>query len=101
MPVRFPRAKPRRAHFVAAWRKHCGWTQDRLAERLGISKSSISRIEHGHQPYSQDFLQACADLFGCEPADIISRDPAEPEDVWSAWQAVPNGDRPRVLAAIK
>ena len=35
------------ARTITAWRLSRGWTQDDLASRAGISKSSVSQIERG------------------------------------------------------
>ena len=32
------------------WRKHMGWTQARMAERLGYSVEHISRMENEFKP---------------------------------------------------
>ena len=39
-------------------------TQEQLAEKIGISKSTISRIESGNQSPSLDFMQKLADGMG-------------------------------------
>jgi DNA-binding XRE family transcriptional regulator len=45
------RRAPERGHQVAAARKRAGVTQQVLADRIGVAKSTIARIELGqHQP---------------------------------------------------
>lgn len=65
----------RRRHFIREWREHRGFTQDGLAEILDTTKASISRIESGKQAYTQDFLEAAADVLGTHPGDLLSRMP--------------------------
>lgn len=68
--------------FIREWRKDRNLSQDRLVERvrervLSFSKSSLSRIENGRQPYSQPILEAIAWAIGdgCQPQDLIMREP--------------------------
>ena len=52
---------------------------DRASERLNsFSKSTLSRLESGQQPYSPDILEALAWALECTPADLIARDPSSP-----------------------
>ena len=51
MPSKRNRRAPERGHRVAAARKRAGLTQQALADRTGLAKSTIARIELGvHQP---------------------------------------------------
>lgn len=92
--------------FFREWRKHRGLTLQRLADRLeGVTTyASLSRIERGRQPYDRKILEAVADALDCEPADLLSRDPAAPD--YKAWRII-NGMKPeqreqavRVLEAL-
>lgn len=65
----------RRRHFVREWRKFRGLTQEQLAEKLETTKANISRIENLHQGYTQDFLEACADVLKIEPAALLTVNP--------------------------
>jgi transcriptional regulator with XRE-family HTH domain len=69
--------KRRRRHFVRDWRKFRGLTQERLAEQLNTTKANISRIENLRQGYTQDFLDACADVLKVEPAALLTQNPFE------------------------
>ncbi len=66
---------PRQRTYLREWRKAKGWTQDVLAEELGISGSQLSRIERAEQAYNQDLLEHAANLLGCSTADLIMRPP--------------------------
>lgn len=64
----------RRTHqrwFLKEWRVHRGYTQDRLAEMVGLSKPHISLLERGGRQYTQELLEAFAEALRCEPADLI------------------------------
>jgi transcriptional regulator with XRE-family HTH domain len=65
----------RRRHFVREWRKFRGLTQEKLAEKLDTTKANISRIENLHQGYTQDFLEACAEVLKVEPAALLTQNP--------------------------
>jgi len=75
--------KPRKSYqptLLKVWRIHRGLTQERLAERVGTTKATISRLEKGRMGYSQPMLERIAEALNCGPADIISRRPGEPID---------------------
>jgi transcriptional regulator with XRE-family HTH domain len=67
--------KRRRPHFIRAWRKFRGLTQEQLADRLHTTNANISRIENLRQGYTQDFLEVCADVLGTDPAALIAHAP--------------------------
>lgn len=101
MPRRIAHNPKRRPTFVREWRHYRNLTQDTLAERVGTTKTSISRIEAGEQPYTQDFLEACAEALMCEPADLLMRDPTDPEGIWSLWDSAKPAERRRVVRVLK
>jgi hypothetical protein len=51
-----------------------------------MSVGNLSQIERGEYAYNQDTLEALADALSCEPADLIMRNPADPEAPWSIWE---------------
>ena len=59
-------------HFLKAWRKHRGLTQDQLAERVEVTHGAISQVETGRTGYSQPLLEAAASALNCRPGDIIN-----------------------------
>ena len=97
MARRFPRRQQRLKTFIRSWREHRRLTQDQLADRLDISKAQLSRIENGQQPYSQDFLEACAEALGTDPASLIMRDPDDPDAIWSIWDTAKPGVRRQIV----
>lgn len=73
-----PRQKParkRRRHFFREWREKRFPNQSAAEEALGWSQSKVSRLEGGATPYNQDDLEHAAEIYGCTPADLISRAP--------------------------
>jgi transcriptional regulator with XRE-family HTH domain len=103
-----PHPKPvRRPTFIRAWRKHKELTLAQLADRLqvelelDISEGQLSRIERGETPYSQDILEAVAQVLRCEPADLIMRDPARPDAIWTLLDGLKPAEREQAIAVIK
>ena len=94
-----PNAKP--THFIKEWRKHRGLSQQRLADRLDVTKGAISQLEQGRVGYTQPMLEALAYALMCEPADLIMRNPLQTEPIWSIWDKVPESERPRVIEIMQ
>lgn len=95
--------KPTHPFYLKQWRTHRGLTQQRLADRVSLSKPFISEMERGIKGYSQETLEALAEALMCEPADLLMRDPTSPEPIWTIWDRVPQvkrDDALRMLAAL-
>lgn len=88
-------------HFIREWRKFRELTQLQLAERIGIDKTYLSKIESGKRRYDQPFLEAAADVLRCEPADLIMRDPTDPDGIWSVWDSLAPAQRAQVVDIAK
>lgn len=90
-----PKPKPIPLH-LRAWRKLRDLSQAQLAERIGVSDATISRIESGEQNWDQEFLKAAADALRCAPADLLMRDPSQPGAIWSIWESAKPGEREQI-----
>ena len=55
---------------VCELRKEAGWTQERLAATVGVSRQSINSIERNRYVPSLELALKFAHVFGC-PADEI------------------------------
>lgn len=99
MPKRiaYPKKRPRRRTFFKEWRVFRGLSQEQLASRLDTSVASISRIENGTQPYTQDVLEALADALMTDPASLLMRNPEDPEAIWSIWDNAKPGERQMIV----
>jgi transcriptional regulator with XRE-family HTH domain len=106
MPPRFgSNSFRKRRTFLKEWRQFRDLTQDEVLRRLEalgaeLSKPSISRLENGHQPYSEPVLCALADVYQCEPSDLIGRDPLMGESIDAMVIQMPKPDRDRVMAVV-
>jgi transcriptional regulator with XRE-family HTH domain len=74
----------RKRTYIRAWREKRGYTLDDMIGRLDvlglkITGASLSRIERGIQPYSQDILEAIAGALNLSVADLVENDPNVPE----------------------
>lgn len=49
-----------------------GWTQQELAERIGVSRVAISHFEMGLQVPSERTIALLAGIFGVEPAALVA-----------------------------
>jgi transcriptional regulator with XRE-family HTH domain len=49
-----------------------GWTQEQLAEKLGIQKSAIAKYENGRiENIKRTTIMRMASLFGCDPCYLL------------------------------
>lgn len=69
--------------YLKEWRKAAHKTQAQVVAaleamedpNLPTTEASLSRLENGKQPYSERVLLALADIYGCEPWELIGRNP--------------------------
>lgn len=107
-------------HYLRQWRKAAGLSlegvrdkaealfQDRVVaegeeidlNKIGLSHSTLSRIESFKVPYNQKLLEVLAEVYGTDVASLIIRDPTEPEGIWSIYDQIPVTERPRALKVI-
>ena len=90
---------------IAERRRAINWTQDRLAERLGVEAETVSRFERGVTVPSLHTLDRLARALKTRAADLLSESSTEPSDQAiriSAWlDGVPERDRIFVVDQIK
>jgi transcriptional regulator with XRE-family HTH domain len=55
---------------IVALRQLTGWSQTQLAERAGLQRTHVSRIEAGKYAVTRETIQAIAEAFGMT-VDII------------------------------
>lgn len=92
---------------LAQCRKRAGVSQEKLAEALSLTRTSITNIEHGRQPIQLPTLYAIADALGIEPMDLMPglakvavETPADREHLktlsvkTTTWLAKVSGDLP-------
>lgn len=88
--------------FIKAWRKHRELTQDQLADAIGITTASLSRIENGKQPYNQRQVEQIATVLRCSTGDLLSRDPsAKSADIVEIWDRISADKRDQARAVLQ
>lgn len=112
---------PRPKHFLRQWREHAGLSltgvkekaealfEDRIVaegeqvdlKKIGLSHSTLSRIERFEVPYNQALLEVLAEVYSTDPASLIMRDPTDPEGIWSIYDKVPETERPVALRVLQ
>ena len=92
---------PARRAFFREWRKHRHLTLEQLADRIGMTHASVSRIERSLQKWDQDFLEKVADALMCEPVDLLVRNPEDPDGIWSLWDRAKPGTRQQIVEIAK
>lgn len=91
-----------RRYFFREWRKSRGLTQEELADRIGVSTSTISQLETGKQGFTDTTLALLADALSCSPGDLLMRNPLDKEAPWSIWDTVQRADpgKKREIVAV-
>ena len=59
---------------LKALREANGYTQEKMAEYLGVGRSAYANYEAGERETPLEVLQKAADLFGCELALLFEKD---------------------------
>lgn len=61
------------AQILRGLRAQQGWTQPQLAQRLGVSRSTVSMYERGEREPDFAMLDRIADLFGVDANQLLGR----------------------------
>lgn len=94
--------QPKKRLFLKEWRKYRDdITQDRLAERAGISQGMISQLETGQSDYTGELLERLSEALNCEPADLIMRNPTDPEAPWTIWERLKPSQRRTAIRMLE
>lgn len=91
----------RTKHFLKQWRKHRGFSQERLAESIGVSQGQYSKVENFKKPYDQVFMESAADALGCSVVDLITRPPTDPEGIWTIWMDLDGPQRQQAVELLR
>ena len=66
-----------------------GWSQEELAKRLQVSRSTIGNYEQGTREPKYEDLEAIADVFNCTMAYLIEPGHVGPDD-YVVFEALQN-----------
>lgn len=64
-----------------------------------MTGATISRIERGEQPYTQETVEAIAFVLDCEPSDLLDRDPLDEaeRELWLNLKKMKSDEKERAL----
>lgn len=92
--------KTKRKTYIRQWRRHRGYTLEQVAERLGVTPGTLSHLELGKVGYTQPMLEALAEALGCQPVDLLIRNPLEPESPYTIWETLTPVQRRQAIAVL-
>lgn len=95
--------------YLKEWRKFAGKTQAQVVSamqgfddpNLPTTEASLSRLENGKQQYSERVLLALADVYGCQPWELIGRNPLKEGKVIDMMIHLNAREQERVMAYIE
>jgi transcriptional regulator with XRE-family HTH domain len=96
-----PKAETERKTYIRAWRKFREMKLEQVAEIIGVTAGALSQLERGQTKYTQPMLEALADVYGCEPHNLISFPPGTIDPVVLIWHQIPIEDRAKALDVLK
>jgi transcriptional regulator with XRE-family HTH domain len=74
---------------IRKWRTFRGIeSQGELAEKAGLTRATLSRLESGVLRYRQDQLEALAGVLECTPHDLIGVDLSEEADIFRIYRGL-------------
>lgn len=66
-----------------------------------MAAATLSRIETGKLPYTQDFLEMAADAYGTDIVSLLIRDPTDADAIWSIWDQAKPAQRQQIVEHAK
>lgn len=96
--------KQKTRQFLRAWRKHRGYTLERVAEQIGMTHQNLGKIERGDVMYNDQLLEALADFYSTDKGSLIMRDPAKldgSDALHSLWDSLTPPQRKEALEIIE
>jgi transcriptional regulator with XRE-family HTH domain len=98
-----------RPQYLRHWRELRGFNLKTMARMIAempnvngaLSKASLSRIERGLTPFTRDTLEVYAIVCRCEPVELLTRPPPDPEGIWTVWKRLLPRERIHAIAMIE
>jgi len=90
---------------IASRRKSLGWTQEYLAQHMGVDTETISRFERGVTAPSLKSIEKLAGLLAITIADLLSEasppEPTQLEALSRLLEPLVEEDRSYVMASVR
>jgi len=110
-----PAPKFRRTFIREHRKREKGLTLERLAERMEAiaarrklnrhavitTASGLSMLERGQRRYTQETLEVLAEALKTDVASLLTRDPSDPESIWTVWEEAKPGQRRQIVELAK
>lgn len=94
-----PRAA--RRLYIKEHREAAGLTQQQLADRVGTTKATISRIETGLRDYTGGFLDAVAEALGKGSGAIFFHPPSHEANIVERLASAPENVKEQLSTVIE
>jgi transcriptional regulator with XRE-family HTH domain len=72
-----------------------------LADTIGMAKGNLSKIERGINPYTQDTIERLATALKVSPAELLSRQPGTPGELWQLVELANPEQRQQITAVAE
>lgn len=76
-------------------------TLDQVAEVMEVTAGALSQAELGKTNYTRPMLEFLADLYGCQPGDLLMRDPTDEGAPWTLWEQAKQGEREQIISMMR
>lgn len=95
------KTRVRRRTFFKEWRKHRGMTLEQAADAAGMTAGNLSAMERGAQGYTQDGLEALADVYRTSTGWLLDVDPTKDDAIMPIWERAKPTDRDKIVDIAK
>ncbi|MBI3354181.1 MAG: helix-turn-helix transcriptional regulator, partial [Nitrospirae bacterium] len=85
-------------HQIKELREKTGMSQDRLSQKMGISRPAVSQIESGERKISADELQKLSHIFHVSVDDLL--DPIKEPEVYLHKAKEEKASKPKMRISV-
>jgi len=90
-----------RPTFLRHWRAHRDMSLYELANLVGSTHATLSRLERGIHPYSQQLLEKLAEALDTDVSAILMYPPEGVEDIRNIWEQATREERQQLIDIAK
>jgi len=96
-----PQIRARNRWYLREWREHRGFSQERLAAKIGKTQGFISQLELNDVNYTAEMLDILAAALDCTVRELLFRDPAIEEDLLDIVDSISEKSKPQAIEILK